>query len=1034
VDYQAPYRWVLMRLRINPNDCLWASCEDDRGNQLQLILSNVEGLVARSLTLFTPGEGYQSWRLYLPPGFELMIEAALSDLPSKREGPHANGPAPLAIFIELPPALRSYEPALWEEGLRSMLPASVNSDQVQFVHLAHSQWITPSSFRLPLRVLALGERCDSALGKLRRAGWYENDLDVQQYGIHLEKLGRQSALDALRETTRDIVLADDDWIETALEAVEDLSAVSENLPRLIIFLGSPRSRQVVERMSVPLGLSVLWVPLKFYAYEDENVDGLSEFIKAFIYGIIHDYPLHEALRSAIRPGQNTGYLEVLLSSPILFGDPESNNSLRMSEAVSQLMDDAARLNTSVSVISNEELTDFIERIGGEVTSKSAEQPLSHMLRLAASDSADAGFIRTAMESTRNLSFNFQREDWGMAPVARVEAAVAMAHRSERSMSDALTVIAGYSDYVETLRQNQDRRVDVAIQELDSVPLNKPVEKQTTLRAGARYRLRMHIGNQMPDSLVVGETAPIDPLLPELEKAQGYDLEVVLFENDFELLSKRVEKIRLPLLGGSKPIYFTIRAPQQTGRAQARLAIYHENHLLQSFLLDAVVGGESVFDAEGAQVRLSFSRTAKFTNLADLPPRAISIGVNESPGGETHRFMVKSTTDAQPLRLPETVIAEQIKTFRDILLNATVDSSNEPRFNTYIPPGTPPTAEFHEVVRKLADVGNELFRRVFKEASGPMRDEIRRLAKLSDETIQVIRHNANYAFPWTVMYDFKTPDLRPGDPTPLVCMGSNGPVNATTATPSSADEPRPFACGHGPDDRVYCIWGFWGVRHKIEELVAIGDSLKNAVQKITPSPTGPVAALLIGTPDQYTAEMETQLQATLGSQLVPLTSNEDLLDLLWTQGKRPAVLIMLGHMETKPAPQRFELGQPPNEKWLLSKTIDEFIVDRKEWDTQPRTLVLFMACSSGATELATLNDFVTSWITAGSAAIVGTECLTFSRLVARFAREVTIDLLAKKPKSLGDAVMAFNRRMISSGNPLGFVFNSLGDADLSVVLE
>lgn len=1032
MDYQIPYRWVLMRLRINPNDTLWASCEDDRGNQLQLILSNVEGLVPSSITLNSPGAGYQSWRLYLPPGFELMIEGALSDLPKDREGPHANGPAPLAIFVELPHALRSYEPELWEESLRSILPASVNYDQVQFVHLAHSQWITPSSFRLPLRVLALGERCDRALGQLREAGWYENNPDVQHYGIHLDKLGPESALDAMRETPREIVLVDDDWIETALDAIDALGEVSENLPRLIIFLGSPRSWQTVERMNLPLGLSFLWVPLKSYAYQDNDV-GVSAFIKAFLYGIIHDYPLHEALRSAIRPGQNTDYLEVLLSTPILFGDPESNNSLRMSEAVSQLMDDAARLNTSISVISNEELTDFIERIGGEVTSAEANQPLSQMLRVAAGESEDAVCIRTAIDSTRNLSYNFQREDWGMTPVAEVEAKVARAHRSERSMSDALTVITGYDDYVEALRQNQDRRVDVALQELDSVPLNKPVEKQTTLRAGARYRVRVHIGNQMPDSLVVGETAPIDPLLPEWEKAEGYDLEVVLFENDFELLSKRVEKLRLPLLGGSEPIYFTIRAPQQLGRAQARLAIYHENHLLQSFLLDAVVDQESVFNPEGAQVRLSFSRTERFANLADLPPRAISIGVNESPGGETHRFMVKSTTDAQPLRLPETVIADQIKTFRDILLNATVDSSNEPRFNTYIPAGTPPTAEFHEVVRKLADVGNELFRRVFKEASGPMRDEMRRLAKSSDETIQVIRHNANYAFPWTVMYDFKTPDLRPGDPLPPVCLGrKNG--NAAAGTPSPEDEPRPFACGHGPDDRVYCIWGFWGVRHKIEELVAIGDSLKNAVQKITPSPNGPVAALMIGTPDEYTAEMQTQLQAALGSQLVPLTSNDELLDLLWTQGKRPAVLIMLGHMETKPAPQRFELGRPPNEKWLLSKTIDEFIVDRKEWAEQPRTLVLFMACSSGATELVTLNDFVTSWITAGSAAIVGTECLTFSRLVARFAREVTVDLLAKSPKSLGEAVLAFNRRMISSGNPLGFVFNSLGDADLSVVLE
>ena len=90
----------------------------------------------------------------------------------------------------------------------------------------------------------------------------------------------------------------------------------------------------------------------------------------------------------------------------------------------------------------------------------------------------------------------------------------------------------------------------------------------------------------------------------------------------------------------------------------------------------------------------------------------------------------------------------------------------------------------------------------------------------------------------------------------------------------------------------------------------------------------------------------------------------------------------------------------------------------------------MACSSGATELTTLNNFVKSLTTAGATAVIGTECVVYASLVARFTKEVMSDLWDKKP--LGKAMKFFNRRLVSNGNPLAFVFNCLGNTGIKLV--
>jgi hypothetical protein len=281
-----------------------------------------------------------------------------------------------------------------------------------------------------------------------------------------------------------------------------------------------------------------------------------------------------------------------------------------------------------------------------------------------------------------------------------------------------------------------------------------------------------------------------------------------------------------------------------------------------------------------------------------------------------------------------------------------------------------------MIRKLADLGNELYRALFIRASKAMQADLRSVGNSVDKTIQIVRYAPNFAFPWPILYDFQLPRKITGAPPPPICMGNSSP----SAAPGVSGDALLKGCSHGPRDRVYCIYGFWGVRHRVEQLMPLGGSLEDAVATIRSNPQVGVC-LAVGTSDAHTTQMAQELRAKLaklGAVMVELGPGDDLLELLWQSQSRPAVLIVLGHLETKAVP-----GEPPGprivllpkQKWLQAQLITDRQIADGDWE-QPRTLVLLMACGSGATDITTLNDLVMALTSVGAAAIVGTECAAF----------------------------------------------------------
>jgi len=366
---------------------------------------------------------------------------------------------------------------------------------------------------------------------------------------------------------------------------------------------------------------------------------------------------------------------------------------------------------------------------------------------------------------------------------------------------------------------------------------------------------------------------------------------------------------------------------------------------------------------------------------------------------------------------------QVSKFRDTLEKAARDPSDPKRMRDYpaIPAGAAPGGDVAQTFRDLAKQGRDLYEALFTKADKtPLRPALVKVAQGADQKLQVIRFDANFVFPWSILYDFSVPDEIVGATPAPVCLGVTVDAGGS-----------PSVCSHNSESKAYCVRGFWGVRNYIEELIGSGINTKPKIAKTANGAVRVVADAALSP----SAKLISNLNASIGKTQVedgPLDPDQ-LLDLLWAEPpKRPSILIVLGHLAKRPI-----LGEPEgarivlvrNSKWLLRRKISERVTkDAAGWQ-QPRSIVLLMACESAATEVTTLNDFVTAWNTAGAGAIVGTECVVGADLAASLAEEVTTGLW--NGKTLGEAMTNFRRAAVSSGNPLGLVFHAVGDVDLTV---
>jgi hypothetical protein len=914
-----------------------------------------------------------------------------ADLPLGRDGPHNTGPVPLPVFIKTVEPLSTL---LAGKEVRENVSREIDFDQIQLVWLAREAWKRRSPFQLPLKVLASGPLAAESVAALQDRWWLKEDKVTADFGLNIQVEPWEIGL----RGKPDILIVEHSL--APLDAIERLSL--NDRPRLIVLLQPPYLDEI-PTSEVAEGTS--WLVLGPQKREE-----FGKFMTEFLFELIHDLPLHEAVKAALRRSQIGG------DSVALVSDPEANHDLRLLDALTSIWSEGAALEAEFGWMKE-------QLLAGKSISRGAKVIEERLfLEKTVQES-----ISAAVEWAGEARADFQQETVGLRPLAQTGAALEFARGATQELRDSLTTIARDNVVVETLREEQDRRVDIGVERVNAYGLRKDVGKGSSLALNRRYRLRVHIGNLMEGSIMTGDVPPINLLLPDDER--GHDLEIAVQPKDFTLLSAAAQKLHLPPVGGTAPVYFLLRTPSCDGTATLRVLVYHENHLLQSFLVEARITAEEEYSATESLISgLEFSQSEKFTNLETLKPRAISIGANQQDN--THQLTLKGNGAKDDVNLPPVRFDEHMKEFREILAEATyaAPGSDQPRQFPSLTPAQPPSTDFAKYLKKLARLGNDFYNELFGRTSGDLQRalaelKLRPLPNQPDEVIQVVRFDETFAFPWALLYDFDLPanDNRP------VCPGG-------VPDPAGGSVP----CTHGPEDDVFCAKGFWGIRHVIEELLLIKG--KRADAQFTVERQDTKGAVRIAATRGLVAgnDLTAHLKQKLGAGEVEEGPPDDaaLINLLWKDPpERPSVLIILGHLATDAPLYKDEPNDPrivlvDGSKWLTERRLAQRYQKVIDPWKHPRSLILLMACESSALSADKINTFVKTFSLAGALGVAGTECIVFSELAARFAEEITIALWSES-KRLGEAVTAFRRRLMFAGNPLGFVFHCVGSADLAL---
>jgi hypothetical protein len=909
---------------------------------------------------------------------------------------------PVAVFIQLPPDFSSADP---KRGL--IFSQSLDPDRLQFVQLAPSRRSRRTPFRLPLNIFAVGTEGPRALTRLEQSSWYFGSEVVREFGIRIETAPKPSA-SVLKKAQSDIVLA-----SARSSVFRDLQRVPVVYrPRLVVALD--RDFKAPFNVNIPAGVAVLRVP------DLSSSSNVEQYLREFTYGILHDSPLHEAVKVAslrVKPE----------FEPLLIADLSSNQSLRFADALTGLKRQTEKLEATLPEL---DFASLLKRV--DLASDPEFKGRLPELRKRVFDLSEGNWknqisaIRSQVANAKSLPAYFAHESDSVVPMAGASADLARAAKEEPSLQAAVDKLVGDSEVARLLKTHQQRFLDIALMRQETEPLFEALKTSDTLEVSKTYHLRVHVGNRLDDSIVVGPRVPVDPILPAADEKGGRQLEIVVQGKDFSVISEPMQQAWLPEFGATAPVYFEIRAPKAPGTKHLRVCLYCKNYLIQSYRVAAEVTEAESHRAESGEKTitaiLEFSTTENFSDLDAFRPRFLSIGAN-SGNGSTHELIVKSDNVSGELTLFPVTFEPQVLKFREVLARASRDPENENRTRDYpaIPPGELPAGDVAEIFRELIKQGSDLYEAVFtKSAKGPLRPALVKVSEGAGEKLQVIRFDDNFVFPWSILYDFPLPDEVVGGPPGPVCLG----VTADAAG-------KGILCGHNSATAAYCVRGFWGVRHFVEELIGKGSNPKPTIPKTAGGAVRVVADANLAP----SATLVQNLNASIGTSYVvpgPLDPDQ-LLDLLFASPpQRPSILIVLGHLAKRPVAgepdgARIELVQ--NSKWLLRRKIAEHYTKCPAAWGEPRSLVLLMACESAATEVTTVNDFVTAWNTAGAGAIVGTECVVGAALAASLAENVTTDLW--QGKSLGEAMTNFRRSAVTTGNPLGLVFHAVGDVDLTV---
>jgi hypothetical protein len=703
-------------------------------------------------------------------------------------------------------------------------------------------------------------------------------------------------------------------------------------------------------------------------------------------------------------------------------------------------------------------------------------------------------LTSLRESVAKLSNDLEIElDWdhesgGAEPLSKIADIFATV---ETEAAEVTGLYPGLKAEVDSTVENAPRVLNANFADPAAGRLLQPSEG---LLAGQTYDLLVDIGprwNKVPTIVTGHAEFPADAMPPD---PAGHVIDVVLVSDDFtpQVVSG---KIWLPRSRGrshpwkdgkraptSGPVALRVTAPAienpraQTGEARARAFLYYENNLLQSAIVTAGVVREAGIALERKnEVLVDYVLTGTFHDVesqyarrkirvsADDTARSHAVRVNitlNSNGRGTHRILARGRDDLPPawtaydpaaalqsLRAARLTISDCFWK-RDDDGNVVLDGRGLRVPGLHERNGKS-RKQFQFDLGSLAKVGNRLYNEMIQllrpesgEGGGIAWERELRSRLETSGVIQIARIESaptQYAFPWGLVYEYPLP----GPPNRwrwCNVIGEEWSRDGVRAHPIASACPFRNEPWHRED--ILCPYGFWGLKHVIEQPLAPvtnldGVVLRDAARDI---PVRREINLSIGWTRDSALDLPhidahvQNLSGLRGVRLAePPPNPADDRDTVKAVLAAPNLVYFVCHCEKDAGENQPYLYVGPRDESVVRKIYANTITDWArttlgEW-VRLKPLVFINGCHTGDLEPGEVLNFVSVFGGAGAAGIIGTEVGVQLRVATEVAERLLGKLVASEEAPVGQAMRELRWELANKGNLLGLCYTAYGLADL-----
>lgn len=542
--------------------------------------------------------------------------------------------------------------------------------------------------------------------------------------------------------------------------------------------------------------------------------------------------------------------------------------------------------------------------------------------------------------------------------------------------------------------------------LSDEPLLARVPYTLDIRIGPRDERWMSLNRPFPEQ--------------ELPPSEGGHLLTVVFSEPFSVPQPMISTLVLPPEGPSSICRFKFSPSAERQVFEGRVIVLHENRVLQSALLRALVEDRQTLPVRRRAGTRGKERSGKKESeplkgvefIVEAAVRSFtSLGARRDSAAA---FLLNHTVDGDATATRVAGYRASLISLKGVekAIEAVEDVWNKCDWE-HLKYDSLESDETLELFRTLADHGRLLYDALVDDQQ--LADRLR-----SEPRIQVIAARVDAHLPIEMCYSRNPP-------------AKNARLCSTAA--KALQEGRCDGCNErtGPEDEVICPLAFWGLskviewhRFDVRDQVAMG----NADFALQSEPTArnsrlaPLARLLLATsakiPGIEVSKLQTNVHLLNNAKPHRVTSWRQWTDAIQTD--EPATLLLMvhtAHVRNLPSMEiNTELLDPP---YVDVKHV------RRQGGSPP--LVLLLGCRTGVGPVA-FQSLPAQFCRKGAAIVVSTMAELLDEHAPRLAAFILAELA--KPtdgeRAFGDVMLNVKRACLAQGLPIAMALLCYGDAD------